>query len=158
MAKNGTNTTEREYALMNESGNAGDGERVLHVRVGSSDEDRIDDVLQALDEGEEPEPYFEVVLDDAADIQKITRPTSLALFRVIARERPDSISETAELVDRDVRQVHDNLEELERLGVIEFEATGNAKKPRVWYDRIEVDYPLNVDIPEPDHGAEPADD
>lgn len=143
---------------MNETPADDDGERVLHVRVGAGDEERIEKTLQALDEGHDPEPYFEVVLNDAADVQKITRPTSLALLRVISQERPDSMSETADLVDRDVRQVHDNLEDLEQLGVIEFEVTGNAKKPRVWYDRIELDYSLGANAPERDRGAEPADD
>lgn len=157
MAKNGTNTTEREYRLMNDTAPP-DGERVLHVRVGSGDEDRVEETLAALDRGETPKPFFEVVLADAADLQKVTRPTSLALLRAIARYDPDSISETARLVDRDVRQVHDNLDELERLGIIEFEATGNAKKPRVWYDRIEVDYSLGADVADHDRSAEVADD
>lgn len=52
--------------------------------VRPSDEARIEDTLAALDAGDAPDSYFEIVLDDAADIQTITRPTSLALFQVIA--------------------------------------------------------------------------
>ena len=48
----------------------------------------------------------------------------------------------ASLVNRDVRQVHDNLTELEELGLIELEKEGRSKRPRVWYDSIEVDLPL----------------
>ena len=157
METNGTNTTPTERQYMNESTQSDDSARVLHVRVGSGNDERVEEVLGALDRGEEPDPYFEVVLNDAADLQKITRPTSLALLRVISQEAPESIAETARLVDRDVRQVHGNLEELERLGIIEFEVTGNAKKPRVWYDRIEVDYALAADAGDADRGAELAD-
>lgn len=60
----------------------------------------------------------------------------------IARGEPESIRETARLVNRDVRQVHQNLEELEELGLIDFESEGRSKRPRVWYDTIEVDLPL----------------
>jgi predicted transcriptional regulator len=64
------------------------------------------------------------------------------LLRTIARENPAGIRETARLVERDVRQVHRNLTELEALGLIDFETDGQSKRPTVWYDTIEVDLPL----------------
>ena len=74
----------------------------------------------------------------------MTRPTNLELLRTIASAEPDGIRDLARLVDRDVRQVHRNLNELESLGLIELEDTGQSKRPTVWYDSISVDLPLLV--------------
>ncbi|MFC4438844.1 MULTISPECIES: toxin-antitoxin system TumE family protein [Natrialbaceae] len=60
----------------------------------------------------------------------------------------DASCSTARLVDRDIRQVHRNLEEFEGLHPLEFEHAGRSKKPTVWYDSIEVDLPLTDVNPE----------
>lgn len=117
-------------------------ERVLHIRFQRSNEQRIETALKAINRGESPNSYFETVFHEIEDLQTVTRPTSLTLLRTIAREQPESIRETARLVDRDVRQVHRNLEELDELGVIDLETKGQRKRPIVWYDSIAVDLPL----------------
>jgi predicted transcriptional regulator len=128
MATTGTNPT--------------DGERVLHIRFERSDSARIEDTLKAIDAGEETDPYFETVFHDPDQLHQVTRPKNLELLRTIAREEPSGIRETARLVNRDVRQVHRNLSELESLGLIDLETDGQSKRPTVWYDTIEVDLPL----------------
>jgi predicted transcriptional regulator len=59
-------------------------------------------------------------------------------------------------VDRDYKQVHRNLSELDDIGVIEFEGggSGHAKKPKLAYDGLEIDIPFansngNVDAAAP---------
>lgn len=130
MGTNGTNTAERE-------------DRTLHIRYRESDEDRISETLEALDRGERPDPYFEVVFHEPEDIHRVTRPQNLELLRAIVREGPQSIRETARVVGRDVRPVHRNLVELESLHLLELVEEGQAKRPHVWYDGIELDIPLN---------------
>jgi predicted transcriptional regulator len=117
-------------------------ERVLHIRFERSNTERIEETLRALDAGERPEPYFECTFHDPDQLHRVTRPKNLELLRIIAREAPAGIRETARLVGRDVRQVHRNLTELEELGLIDFETDGQSKRPTVWYDTIEVDLPL----------------
>ena len=60
---------------------------------------------------------------------------------------PESLRETTHLVDRDVRQVHRNLEELAELDLIEFESDGPGKsmRPTVWYDEVTVELPLTLE-------------
>jgi predicted transcriptional regulator len=41
-----------------------------------------------------------------------------------------------------VSQVHRNLTELADLHLVELTDTGNAKRPVVWYDAIDIDLPL----------------
>lgn len=124
--------------------NTDDGPRVLHIRFKMGDEEGLKEALKALDRGETPEPFFENVYDDIEDLHRVTRPKNLELLRTIVREEPASIRATARLVGRDVSQVHRNLEELEELGLVEFEQSGQSKRPSVWYDRIEVDLPLDL--------------
>lgn len=73
---------------------------------------------------------------DAAAADRLVRPTSLELLSTVAREEPSSIREAARLVDRDVRQVHDDLWNLG--GLVEFDRGGRSHRPLVEYERIEV--------------------
>ena len=75
--------------------------------------------------------------DEEAD--RVCRPTSLELLRTVAREDPSSIREVARLVDRDVRQVHDNLWKLGSLDLVEFDRGGRSHRPVVDYERIELE-------------------
>lgn len=50
--------------------------------------------------------------------------------------------ELAEVVDRDIKNVSQNLNELEQLGLVEFVNEGRTKRPVVPYDEIEVAYPV----------------
>lgn len=122
---------------------ANDAQRVMHIRFGSGNQKQIDETLRAIDEGAEPAPYFERVYRDPESLHRVTRPRNLELLQTLARTEPASIRETARLVDRDVSQVHRNLEELESLGLVKFEDDGRAKRPYVWYDEIDVELPLD---------------
>jgi predicted transcriptional regulator len=119
--------------------------RTMHIRFGRGNGERVEETLKALDRGETPEPYFERVYRDEDNLHRVTRPKNLELLQTLAREQPESIRETARLVGRDVRQVYRNLEELEDLGLIEFEENGRSKQPTVWYDEITVELPLTTD-------------
>jgi predicted transcriptional regulator len=124
-------------------------DRTLHVRFRESDDQTLEETLKALDRGQRPQTHFEVVFHDPDDIHRVTRPKNLELLRAIVQHEPESIREAARLVDRDVRQVHRNLSELEELHLIELVEKGSAKRPRVWYDAIDIDLPLtspDVDV------------
>jgi predicted transcriptional regulator len=68
---------------------------------------------------------------------------TMQLLETIAEEGPDSIRETARLVDRDVKNVHQELTELERLGLIQFEQDGRAKRPIFPYDQVMISLPFD---------------
>jgi predicted transcriptional regulator len=78
------------------------------------------------------------------ELSRLLSPKNLELLEAISDHDPESIRETAALVDRDYKQVHRNLSELEDIGVIEFEGSGsgNAKKPTLAYDGLEIDIPF----------------
>lgn len=127
---------------MEMTGNDETGDRTLHVRFRQGDDASVEEALETIDDGERPDPHFEVVYHDPEDVHRLTRPKNLELLRTIVQFDPGSIRETARLVDRDVRQVHRNLTELADLHLIDLVEDGQAKRPRVWYDAIDVDLPL----------------
>ncbi len=119
----------------------------LKVTVGERDrlDQRTRSRIKAAQEGEH--------LDDAqpilnfgsyAELSRLLSPKNLELLETIAEHAPQSIREAAELVERDYKQVHRNLSELEDIGVIEFEGggSGQAKRPNLAYDGLEIDIPF----------------
>ncbi|WP_159904842.1 HVO_A0114 family putative DNA-binding protein [Salinirussus salinus] len=75
-------------------------------------------------------------------LAQVFTPRAIDLLQAIAQEEPASIREAARLVDRDIKQVSENLERLEEYGVVEFLNEGRAKRPVVPYDEIDIRLPL----------------
>lgn len=120
----------------------GNDNRTLHIRFREGADDRLEKTLAALDRGEKPDPHLEIIYHDPADLHRVTRPKSIELLRAIVQHEPESIRETARLVDRDVSQVHRNLTELADLHLVDLVENAQAKRPVVWYDAIDIDLPL----------------
>lgn len=59
-------------------------------------------------------------------------------------ERPDSVRQLADRLDRDVKTVHDDLHVLTEYNVVHFEQAGWAKRPFVAYDTIEVSLEIST--------------
>jgi predicted transcriptional regulator len=115
----------------------------LKVTVGEADRIRSTarERIRAA-ERDEPLDDDEPVLnfESYATLAKFLRETNLELLETIRQEEPPSIREAASLVDRDYREVHRNLSELESLGLIRFEGggAGIAKQPIVAYDDVNI--------------------
>ena len=75
-------------------------------------------------------------------LAQVFTPRAIDLLKLIAQEEPMSIREAARLVDRDIKQVSENLERLDEYGVVEFVEDGRAKRPVVPYDEIDIRLPL----------------
>lgn len=116
----------------------------LTVRTGSGEQTRAEarQRVQALEDGDPVPPRHVLVLADEDDLQRLLSPANLALLRSIRRHEPASMRAAAELVDRDFKEVHRNLTELEQLNVIEFEEAGRAKRPVVRFDEIDIEVSL----------------
>jgi len=79
-----------------------------------------------------------VRFSNESQLTKVFNERTYALLRLIRDEEPGSIRETARLVGRDKKNVHQELTTLEALGVIRFEEAGRAKKPVFPYDELIV--------------------
>jgi len=101
--------------------------------------------IKAAQEGEDLDDSQPVLnFGSYAELSRLLSQKNLELLEVIFEHEPESIRETAELVDRDYKQVHRNLSELDDIGVIEFEGggSGRAKRPVLAYDGLEIDIPF----------------
>lgn len=116
----------------------------LTIRVGAAADTKAQfrDRLAAMERGEDVDEMHVLNLEDTAAVERLFRATNIELLEVIARQEPSSIRETASLVDRGHKEVLRNLDELERLGLVEFERDGRAKRPRVKYSDLEIDISL----------------
>lgn len=122
-------------------------DRTLHVTVESDSEfhERVLERLETIEVGEAVDRPHVLSLPDKAAVARVFSETTLTLLQTIASEHPESVRETARLVDRDVKDVSQQLNELSELGVVEFESNGRAKRPVVWYDDIELTFPVRFD-------------
>lgn len=80
--------------------------------------------------------------EDASDLARVFSSTNIALLRAIRKHEPSSMRAAADLVDRDIKEVHRNLTELAALNVVEFVEEGRSKRPVVRFDEIEAAVPL----------------
>lgn len=122
----------------------------LKITVGRGEqiEQETIDRIRAAEDGEEladDEPLLN--FDSYRTLSRFLSDRNLELLATISQEQPESIRAAARLVDRDYREVHRNLTELEDLGLLRFEGggPGKAKRPVVEYDDIEVAIPLGSD-------------
>ena len=119
----------------------------LKVTVG--DRDRLDQRtrsrIKPAQEGQNLDDAQPVLnFGSYAELSRLLSPKNLELLETISEHDPESIREAAELVDRDYKQVHRNLSELEDIGIIELEdgGPGQAKRPKLAYDGLEIDIPF----------------
>ena len=96
------------------------------------------DAIRQLKDGRPVEQPAIVRFPDASQLTDVFNERTYALIRVIRDERPASIRETARLVGRDKKNVHEELTTLEALGVIRFEDDGRAKRPVFPFDDLVV--------------------
>jgi predicted transcriptional regulator len=96
------------------------------------------EAIQQLTAGESIDQPATVRFPNESQLTKVFNERTYTLLRVIRDESPASIRETARLVGRDKKNVHQELTTLEALGVIHFEEAGRAKKPVFPYDDLIV--------------------
>jgi len=135
-------------------------ENTLRITFGEADEHR-DAARERLRRAEagasageiEQDVQFILNFEEYADIERLMRQSNLKLLEAIVDERPSSIRAAAEAVDRDYKEVHRNLNELEGLGVIEFVTEGVGKKPvlRDGAEEIDVSVRFGGDADGPKH-------
>ena len=122
---------------------------ILKVTVGERERlhQRTRERIKAAEAGEELDDVQPVLnFGSYAELSRLLSPKNLELLEIIAEHEPESIREAATLVDRDYKQVHRNLTELDSIGVIEFEGggPGSAKTPTLAYDGLEIDLPFTA--------------
>lgn len=103
--------------------------------------------LERAEQWEHREDVPHVVnFQDASRLQRILTPRRLELVRSLMDSPAESMRDLAVRLDRDVRQVHDDLELLHEYRIVHFREDGGAKKPHVPYDSVTIE----VELTKPD--------
>jgi len=112
-------------------------QNVLVVTVG--DEDIYEEGLEAIQRMKDGDPIDEPAVLSFADEEQLAEVFdghTYSFLRVIRNEEPESIRATARFVERDVKNVHQELTKLEALAVIRFDEKGRSKKPVFPYEDL----------------------
>ena len=117
-----------------------DNTNVLLVTIGSGETIYDDglDAIQKLTDGQSIDTPATVTFADEKQLSEVFNERTYTLLRVIREDHPESIRETARLVDRDVKNVHQELTMLEAVGVIRFVDEGRSKRPVFPYDDLVI--------------------
>jgi predicted transcriptional regulator len=134
-----------------------DGDATLYVTVKSEaqflrDGREAAEALVANDAESVARPH-ELSFPSVAALFREFTPKKVELLGALVEHQPESITETADVVDRDVKNVHQNLVEFAELGVVKFVEDGRAKRPVARYDGLQIDVPF---VDRPAEGASPA--
>ena len=119
----------------------------LVVTVQASEEfhDDVRSAIRALETGETVDSPPTVSFGSYDDLMETLTPRVLDLIEAIRRDEPESINEAARVVGRDVKNVHEELARIARLGIIYFEEEGQRKRPVVWFDELVINLPFDSD-------------
>jgi len=120
-------------------------ESTLVVTVKSSGEfhDDVIDGIEALDRGDAVGSMPTLSFTSYDDLMATLTPRVLDLIKATRRKEPGSINEAARIVDRDVKNVFEELNRLAQLGIIFFEEEGQRKRPVVWFDELVITLPFD---------------
>lgn len=107
--------------------------------------DATADTLDRLDRWAEGEAVPHVVnFQDPSRLQRVLTSRRLELIRSLMDESAESIRDLADRLDRDIRQVHDDIQLLSEYRIVHLEESGGAKQPFVPYETIQIDIELSV--------------
>lgn len=115
---------------------------VVTVKSGAEFHDSVVDAIETLGAGELVDSTPTLSFASYEELMGSLTPSVLELIGAIRREEPDSINEAARVVDRDVKNVHEELTHLAQLGIIYFEEEGRSKRPVVWFNELVIVLPF----------------
>ena len=102
--------------------------------------------LEKLEEGEET--VSKKVFEDPRELAKLFTEKRHELLREVRENPPESISQLSKNLERNSSDVHSDLELLEKHGIIFFKEEGKARKPRVPYKEVRVEFNLLDEKPD----------
>jgi predicted transcriptional regulator len=80
-----------------------------------------------------------IYFSNLKEIRKVLTEKRLELLKTVKDKKPASVYELAKIVNRDIKNVLQDLSYLQELGLVEISETKDRKVPRVTYDRIDFE-------------------
>jgi predicted transcriptional regulator len=117
-------------------------ERILTIKVGTGIQSSFalaQQMMERLELGEEPAPYFGVGFKNVSQMLSVFTPKRWDLLATLREQGAMSIAELARTLQRDYKNVHNDVERLMEWLAIERDAQGKVFTP---YSEIVVDVHL----------------
>ncbi|MBI3815525.1 MAG: hypothetical protein HY279_13800 [Nitrospinae bacterium] len=119
--------------------------RVKRVRIGikSFEEvlEGVKETMKKIERGEKVKERRGYYFENLEAFRRALTKKRLEMLHVIKKERPSSVYELAKILNRDAKNVTQDLEYLKDIGLVEIKRTREKKVrtiPRVDYDRIDL--------------------
>ena len=100
------------------------------------------EAIRQVEEDEATGHEARLNFQDPTQIQRILTPRRLELLRSVMTDTPESIRGLADRLDRNVSDVHDDVQLLAEYNIIQLESAGRAKRPVVPYGEIVIEVRL----------------
>lgn len=120
--------------------------RVKRVKIGiKSLEDVLDnakDVMKKLEKGEKVKKSSGVYFENLATFRRALTEKRLEMLHVIKERHPSSVYELADFLDRNIKNVTNDLEYLKEIGLVEVKRSKEKRErviPQVNYDMVDVE-------------------
>lgn len=94
------------------------------------------EVFEKLSADKAPKQKSAVYFNNLREMRRVLTEKRLGLLKTIKDKKPSSIYELSKILDRDLKNVLQDISFLEELGIIDVTHTGEKKIPRFQYDRI----------------------
>lgn len=117
--------------------------KVLDIEIRTVREvlDEFKGVYKKVARGERVKPRFGISFPDLETARRILTPERLQIMRCIREQHPQSIYRLAKLVGRDFKNVHTEIQELRKMGIVKIARSRRGRRqviPRVPYDKINL--------------------
>lgn len=115
------------------------------VLTSGSDDEFYEESLErarSFDEGEQP-PRI-ISFEDPSELRRLLTPKRLEMVETLMSNDFGSIRGVARHLDRGLREVHEDIELLEKYGIVVFENEGTSKAPRVPHETVRVEVELRA--------------
>jgi len=123
-----------------------------NIRIGIASTRKILDeakgVMEAIQRGESPPKSVggEIYFENIQTLQSVLTEKRITLLRTIKERKPKSIYELAKILQRDTKNVSDDVNKLSELGFITLTKSKEGRvrvRPDVEYDNILLEIPIS---------------
>ena len=97
------------------------------------------EVFEKLSKGESVQKKTAIYFNNLKEMRKVLTEKRLELLKVIKDKKPASVYELSKMVNRDIKNVLQDLSYLQELGLVEITQTRDKKIPHVGYDKIALE-------------------
>jgi predicted transcriptional regulator len=97
------------------------------------------EVFEKLSKGETVQKKTAIYFNNLKEMRKVLTEKRLELLKAIKDKKPASVYELAKMVNRDIKNVLQDLSYLQELGLVEITETRDKKIPHVGYDKIALE-------------------